>query len=382
MNFKPTAGQVLALALVALCGWVLHGFFEALIAAGVTAVASWPLYERFRARLPRWIGAGAAALLFTGAITFLVLAPLALAGAALLGEVHALLRGIAQADGRGMVLPQWLFDLPVLGPLLQARWQARLADPGALLALTQHADPSAVLGWARSLSEFTARQALIVAFAVLLLAFFYRHGATLARDLTRALGRAIGDRAGHYVGVATRAVRASAGSMLAVGAFDTVAIGLVCALAGAPRPLVWAAITGALATVPFLGYAAVAAMALQMSLAGAAGAALWCLVLACAVLLVGDKVVRPMAARGGVHLPFVWTLMGCIGGFGVLGAAGLVIGPLALALAHEVWEQRTAEFAATGSGAPTVCRPDAAASPTTSERPQAAHAPPPPVGVE
>jgi len=39
------------------------------------------------------------------------------------------------------------------------------------------------------------------------------------------------------------------------------------------------------------------------------------------------------------------VLMGCIGGFGVLGLAGLVIGPVVLSLAREVWEQRVRELA-------------------------------------
>jgi len=58
------------------------------------------------------------------------------------------------------------------------------------------------------------------------------------------------------------------------------------------------------------------------------------------VLIAGDKLVRPMVARGGMQLPFVWVLMGCIGGFGVLGLAGLVLGPVMLTLVMEMWEQR------------------------------------------
>ena len=84
--------------------------------------------------------------------------------------------------------------------------------------------------------------------------------------------------------------------------------------------------------MPFLGYAAVAAMALQLALQGAPTTALLALMLGCAVLLSGDKLVRPMVARGGMRLPFVWVLMGCIGGFGVLGLAGLVVGPVVLSL--------------------------------------------------
>jgi len=92
--------------------------------------------------------------------------------------------------------------------------------------------------------------------------------------------------------------------------------------------------------VPFLGYAAVAAMAVELGLQGTPTTALLALMLGCAVLLCGDKLVRPMVARDGMRLSFVWVLMGCIGGFGVLGLAGLALGPVVLSLCGELWEQR------------------------------------------
>lgn len=202
-----------------------------------------------------------------------------------------------------------------------------------------HADPGALLAWARTLGQFTLRHALIVAFTILLLGFFYQDGATVSRELVGALRQAIGDRAERYVELGTRAVRAAVNSMLAVGVFDTAALALAYTLAGAPHALAWAAITGAVAAVPFLGYGAVAAMGLQMASTGAAAPALLPMMLGCAVLLAGDKIVRPFVARGGMRLPFVWVLMGCIGGFEVLGLAGLVIGPVTLSLARELWEQ-------------------------------------------
>jgi len=42
------------------------------------------------------------------------------------------------------------------------------------------------------------------------------------------------------------------------------------------------------------------------------------------------------------------VLMGCLGGFEVLGLVGLVIGPVVLTLARELWEQRVRDLAATG----------------------------------
>jgi len=335
MNLKLTPGRLLAAAIVVLSVWIVHGFIEALLVACVTAIASWPLYTAFKARLPRNIGQRGGAVIFTVAITVFLLAPLVFACCALLGEAHALLHSLTAGGNKGLPLPDWL----------AAPWQQQLASPGALSTLTQHTDPGALLGWAQSLGQFTFHHALIVGFTVLLLGFLYQRGGSLARELTGALRQAIGDQAERYVEVGTRALRASVNSMLVVGLFDGVATAVAYAAAGAPRPLLWAAITGSLAAVPFLGYAAVAAMALQLTLQGLPATALLVVLLGCAVLLGGDKVVRPMVARGGVQQPFVWVLMGCIGGFGVLGLSGLVIGPVVLSLFGELWNQWSREAA-------------------------------------
>jgi predicted PurR-regulated permease PerM len=345
MNLKLTPGRLLAAALVVLTFWIVHGFIQALLAAGVTAIASWPLYLAFRARLPRNMGQSGGAVIFTVAMTVFLLAPMVFACCALLGEAHALLHNLAAADNKGLPLPNWLAGTPVIGPWLAAPWQQQLGSSGALSTLQQHADPGALLGWAQSLGEFTFHHALTIAFTVLLLGFFYQQGESLARELTGVLRQAIGDRSERYVEVGTRALRASVSSMLVVGLFDGFATALAYAAAGAPRPLLWAAITGSLAAVPFLGYAAVAAMALELALQGLSATALLAVLLGCAVLLGGDKLIRPMVARGGVRLPFVWVLMGCIGGFGVLGLSGLVIGPVVLGLVGELWDQRAREAA-------------------------------------
>lgn len=331
---KLTPARILAFMLAVFSVWVVHAFLQAILAACVVATASWPIYTRFAARLPRGNARAAAPVLFTCGLTVFVLAPLVFSCWALFTEAHGLLLNFASADHAGLAVPSWLAEAPIVGPWLAARWQ-----PGALGLLTQHATPAAVLGWAQSLGGFTARHLLTIGFTVLLLCFLYREGAALAAGVTRGLRQALGESADRYVRVALRAVRASVGSMLVVGMFDAFATACAYAVAGAPRPLVWAAITGALAAVPFLGYLAVAALALQTALVAGAASALVPLVLGCVVLLCGDKLVRPVVAREGLRLPFVWVLMACLGGFEVLGLAGLVIGPVVLSLAREMWEQ-------------------------------------------
>jgi len=155
----------------------------------------------------------------------------------------------------------------------------------------------------------------------------------------------IGERADDYVDLATRAVRASINSMLVVALFDGFAAGIAYTIAGAPHAAQWASITGFLALVPFLGYVAVVALTLQLAITGATGPALLSFGLGCGVLFCGDKIVRPMVARNGVRLGFAWVLMGCLGGFEVLGLVGLVVGPVVLTLLRELWQQNVRDLA-------------------------------------
>lgn len=346
MDIKLSSGWWYRAVLIVVVLWILHDFAQALLAACVAAVASWPLYRRFALRCKPRIGSRATALVFTVAMTVFVLAPMIFAFGALLTEAQILLVQIAAADKSGITAPAWLHDVPIVGAWVAARWQHELAHPGALLMWTQRMDATAVLAWAQSLGQFMARHVFIILFTALLLYFLYQDGDELAADLRRVLRDALGERAEAYLHVAARAARASVNSMLVVGLFDGLACGAAYAIAQVPHAALWAAITGTLAIVPFLGYAAVAALTLQLAITGAAQGAVLSLVLGCLILLCGDKVVRPLIAGNGVRLPFVWVLIGCLGGFETLGIVGLVVGPVALALTREMWKQQVREIRA------------------------------------
>jgi predicted PurR-regulated permease PerM len=341
---ERSARWVFGAMIVAVSAWVLHGFLHALLAATVIAIASWPLYRRFIARLPRK-ARRAAPLMFTTVMTILVFAPLMFAFVALGSQVHALLVAVADADRNGFALRQWLHEISFAGPWIDDVWGADLARPGALLGWAQRIDPKAILAWAQSLGQFMAHHAFIILFTVLVLFFLYERGQGLARDVRGLLRRRVGAHADSYVTVAIRAVRASVNGVVVVALFDGLFAGVVYAIAGVPDAALWAAITGALALIPFLGYAAVAALALRLFIAGAGASAMLAAILGCIVLLVGDKIVRPGVTRGGTRLPFVWVLIGCLGGFEVLGLVGLVIGPVALTLAREVWNHHVRDAA-------------------------------------
>ncbi|MBK8119841.1 MAG: AI-2E family transporter [Sulfuritalea sp.] len=344
IKVKLAAGWCCGALIVVLSAWVLHSFLQALLAACVTAIASWPLYRRFMAALPRRIAQTSGSLIFTLMIVLFVLGPLMFALGALLTEAHALLLELAAAGEKGIPVPPWLRDMPLAG-LWVGLWEGKLAHPGALQVWTQQTDPAGLLSFGQSIGQFMARHIVIITFTILVSFFLYQEGESFAFRFRRVLRHHVGERSDAYVDVATRALRATVNSMLIVGLFDGVAISVVFAIAGVPHFGLWAAITGSLALVPFLGYLAVAALTLQLAMAGAATPALTSFGLGCVVLFCGDKIVRPMVARDGTRLPFAWILMGCLGGFEVLGLAGLVVGPALLTLTRELWQRHIIDTA-------------------------------------
>jgi predicted PurR-regulated permease PerM len=344
MEMKPTAGWFYAALIIVLSGWILHSFITPLLSACVIAIASWPLYGRFAARMPRHVTRGATALIFTCLVTVFVLVPLIVAVGALAVESQAVIQQVAAADRTGIAVPSWLERVPVAGAWLASRWQSELGFPGALSNWVRRADTTAILGWAQSLGEFMIQQVLIIGFTILALYFLYSVGESLALEVRHMLRYRIGERAGRYIDVATRSLRASVNGMFVVGLFDGFAVYATYAIAGVPNAAVWAAITGVLAVVPFLSYTAAAALGLKLAVTGAGAPALMTVGLACLILVFGDKIVRPMVGREGTQLRFVWVLMGWLGGFEVLGLVGLFVGPVVLTLAKELWQQRVRDL--------------------------------------
>jgi predicted PurR-regulated permease PerM len=132
--------------------------------------------------------------------------------------------------------------------------------------------------------------------------------------------------------LAIRAVRATVNGMVVVTLFDGVLTGITYALAGVQRAEVWGAVTGLFAMIPFLGYVAVAGVAMALVVEGAVIAALAVGALGFFVVFAGDKIVRPVLLGGATQLGFVWVLMASLGGLELLGLLGLFVGPVVLAL--------------------------------------------------
>lgn len=118
-----------------------------------------------------------------------------------------------------------------------------------------------------------------------------------------------------------------------VSFIQALVIGVFLAAVGVPHVMLWTSASFFLSFIPVVGTAPVTL-----------GTALWCWTLAdsperavamivCALIAgTSDNLLRPLLARGSVELNPYWLFLAMIGGLAQFGAAGFIVGPLALTL--------------------------------------------------
>ncbi|MCL6607847.1 MAG: AI-2E family transporter, partial [Geminicoccaceae bacterium] len=202
----------LAVGLVALAALgfgillVLLPFASALLWAAILAYAAWPLH----ARLVRLFGgrAGLAAGLATTLLAMALLLPLVLVGRQIADGITLLVDTVRQLLEVGMPPPpEWLFDLPTIGPQVVDAWN-RLAEDARDL-------PGLVQPWLATIRDFAIRAGLALGSGLFDLSlsltavfFFLRDGPGLVEQTRRAGERILGERVEHLLEVAGSTVRA------------------------------------------------------------------------------------------------------------------------------------------------------------------------------
>jgi predicted PurR-regulated permease PerM len=111
-------------------------------------------------------------------------------------------------------------------------------------------------------------------------------------------------------------------------------------IAGVPHAVLFAILTAAFAMLPLGAWFAFTAAALVFLVEGGGGLAAaavfgWGAV----VMLVGDNFVQPALIGGAVRLPFLWALIGIVGGLESFGLVGLFLGPVIMAALLTIWRE-------------------------------------------
>jgi predicted PurR-regulated permease PerM len=335
------ARMVLAAALILLGLWILHRYLAALGWAAVLAIALWPLYQR----LVQVLGGPAQRVLAPLVLTLLIgvvfLVPFVYAAVEAARETHVLAQYLVEAQRTGIPVPGWIPELPGIGYPLDEWWRTNLSDPKAAEVLLGRIYSRVPTESAREVGGQIVHRLILFGFTLLTLFFLFRDGPAFSRQLIALSDRLVGaqgERVGRHM---VQAVIGTVNGLVLVGLGEGVLLGVAYILAGLPHPVSVAVLTGILAVIPFGAPVVFGAAALYLAAVGSTAAAAAVLGAGLVVVFVADHFVRPVLIGGAIRLPFLWVLLGILGGLETFGILGLFLGPAVMAALISLWREWT-----------------------------------------
>lgn len=338
------ARVLLSFALLGAGLYMLSNYLRALLWAVVLAIALWPLFERAAGRVPTRLRKDVLPALFTLAVALVFVVPFVVLGIEAVREAHVVLDYGKQAEQNGIPVPEAVSRLPskVVKPVTDW-WNANLAHSGWAKDYADKIDTASNRELGRNVGRDAIHRIVLFGFALLALFFLFREGDNVVRQCLSASHRVFGPR-GERLGRQTVAsIHGTVNGLVLVGLGEGVALGIVYVLAGVPHAILFGAFTAVAAMVPFAAAIAFCLAALIVLAAGKVASAV--IIVAAGVLTTfsADHFVRPSLIGGTTKLPFIWVLLGILGGVESFGLLGLFVGPAIMAALILLWREIAGE---------------------------------------
>ncbi len=338
MSRPQVRAGLVALAVLMIAGlFTLKGFLPALAWAVVFAIGLWPLFQRAARRWPKHRHEGLP-MLFVGAVVLVFVVPLLMVAVPLAGDAHAVEQWAQQARQSGIPAPDILQRLPH-GAQLATLWNQKLGSAGQVSRLTSHAMGAGTVQVSRELGAEALHRLVLLGFMLLTLFFLLREADDVTAQLRVGSRRLFGP-AGEDVGRQVIAsVHGTVAGLVLVGLGEGVILGLLYWALGVPHPTLFGLLTALLAMVPFGAAIAFCIAALALLALGKVVGAIVILVVGFVVSFAADHFVRPVLIGGSTRLPFLWVLLGILGGVEGFGLVGLFVGPAIMAVLILLWRE-------------------------------------------
>jgi predicted PurR-regulated permease PerM len=337
-TIQRSARLALVGALLLLGLWIVRGFLPALLWAVVLTIAVDPLHLRLRGWL-RGSHRIVIPLLITALAALIVLVPLALGITQAVREAHDVAEWITLAQAQGVPVPDWVAHLPLGSEAVRNWWLAHLARPEDASAQFHALSAGEWLARSRVIGANVAHRGVVFGFTLLTLFFLLRDRDALIAQARIAAVRLFGATGERVAEQAVRSVRGTIDGLVLVGLGVGALMALVYLVLGVPHPLLLGAATAIAAMIPFGAPVLFGVAALLLLLQGGVAGAIAVAAIGTVVMFVADHFIRPALIGGATRLPFLWVLIGILGGVETFGLLGLFIGPAVMAVLVMLWRE-------------------------------------------
>jgi predicted PurR-regulated permease PerM len=266
---------------------------------------------------------------------------LALVGIQAGKEVRGVYETIDKARTDGIPPPEWLGHLPVGSSQAANRWNENLSNPDSASALLQRARESELVSNGRHLGGEIVHRIVLFGFTLLTLFFLFKDGDRLTGQMMRASARAFGPSGERIGRQMIASVHGTVDGLVLVGLGEGFILGVGYLIAGVPHPTLFGLFTAIAAMVPFGAPLVFGIAALILLTQGSVVSAIVIAVLGFVITFVADHFVRPTLIGNATRLPFLWVLLGILGGVETWGLLGLFLGPAIMAALILLWREWT-----------------------------------------
>jgi predicted PurR-regulated permease PerM len=227
--------------------------------------------------------------------------------------------------------PQWVFDIPLIGPTVGELLNHWAADISAMLeamrpyyGVVVEGSLNILLGIANGVLMFLL--ALFIAF------FFYVYGDVIAARMRQILHRIAGEQADRLIRVTGATVRGVVYGILGTAVVQGFLTAFGLWLSGVPRPVLLGTVAGLLAVLPIGAPLVWIPAALWLMTSGHLGWGIFLAAYGTGIISGADSLIRPWFIARGAQLPFLLTILGVLGGAMAFGFLGIFLGPVLLGI--------------------------------------------------
>lgn len=331
INTNQLARIGIVVFLIVGCLFVLWPFLAALLFAAIICVFTWPWYRKL------WFHLGKRDTVAAFAMTLLLLVglllPVAYLATNLVDSATQLFHEIRpQMEQQQLTPPDWLRNIPLIGPPLSDAWEGVISSQEELLqVLTRMAEPAREFG-VRAV-RFLGAGLLQLIMVVFVAFFFYRDGLRLGNNILAMAGKLGGKLGEEMLSLTCDTIN---GVML--GIFGTaLAQALVAfigfAIAGVPALALMTFAVFILSIIPVIGSPVVwGGAAFWLYNQGEYAWAIFMVLYGIFAISSVDNIIKPILISHSVRLPFLIATLGVLGGVPAFGFIGLFLGPMFLAV--------------------------------------------------
>jgi predicted PurR-regulated permease PerM len=338
--------------LILLGAHILSGYLHALAWALVFAVTLWPLYVRMNARFGARARREATALLFTGLVGLVIIGPLLAVTAEALSEIRQFIDFARAGGDQGLPPPAFLEKLQYGGPVAIQWWNEHLAHADWAKDLFKDINTASTRALGAALGANAMRRAMQFGVCLLALFFLFLNGDKIIAQARQASCQLFGARGETLAAQMVASVRGTVNGLVLVALGEGLVMATIYLLTHTPHPMLLGLLTAVAAMIPFAAAFAIGLAALIAAASGGATGAVIIIVVGVIVVFLADHFVRPELIGSATSMPFIWVLLGILGGVETFQLLGLFLGPAVMAALLSLWRDLTAP-PATGEEAPS-----------------------------